>query len=342
MTNVYRAAIAGCGRVAGGFDDDPLRTSIWTHAGAYLAHPRTRLVAAADRDPRALAAFGRRWGVESLYSNVSSLLANEAVDILSVCTWSDSHHEIASMAAQAGVKAIWCEKPIAASLAEADGMLHDCQNAVLAVNHVRRWDPAYCRSRELLKQGAIGQLQGAVCTYSGGISNIGTHLFDTLIYLMGPALEVRTHTGAAGCSSDPSPSGDILFQDGSVAHVVGCDPQAYLIFEIDLLGADGRLRLVNNGRRVEWWSATDSPNYSGVRELEFKKLVHQGDEGQRMVEAISDIIDCVEQGGKPRCSGEDGRAALELAAAFIRSYKSGRRVRLPLTGKSLHQKLPVR
>ena len=338
----YRAAIIGCGRVGGTFDDDPLRTRIWTHAGAYLAHPRTELVAAADRNPEVLAAFGSRWGVPTLYRDARDLLVHEAVDILSICTWSDSHLEIALLGAETGVKAIWCEKPIARSLAEADRMLEGCRNLVLAVNHVRRWDTCYSRVKELLQQGAIGRVQGVICAYSGGISDMGTHLFDTLMYLVGAAEVVWAHPSAAGLSPDPNLSGDIVFPDDLLAHVVGWDSQAYEIFEIDILGTDGRLRITNNGYRAELWGVEGSPRYSGVRELEFRRVVHEGDEGQRMVEVVSDIVHCIEHGGQTRCSGKDGRASLELAAAFLKSHRSGRRVPLPLTGRDLQRIVPVR
>ena len=338
----YRAAIIGCGRVAGGMDDDPLRTAIWTHAGAYSAHRRTELVAAADRDPQTLAAFGRRWGVANLYRDATDLLGHEAVDILSICTWSDSHAEYALLGAEAGVKAIWCEKPVARTLAEADQMLEACRDVVLAVNHGRRWHPCYRRGKELLQEGAIGRVQGAICAYSGGIANIGTHLFDTLNYLLGTPQIVWARLGSDDDLPDPSPSGDIAYECGALAHVVGCDPRAYLVFEIDILGTEGRLRIMDNGHRAELWGVGDSPHYSQVRELEFRQLVYEGDEGQFMVKALSDIISSIECGGQPACNGSSGRASLELTAAFLKSYRTGRKVALPLTGKDVYRKVPVR
>ena len=338
----YRAAVIGCGRGGGTFDDDPLRTTIWTHAGAYVAHPHTELVAAADRNPEMLAAFGSRWGVSNLYSGARDLLDDAAVDILSICTWSASHLEMASLGAEAGVKAIWCEKPIARNLAEADRMLEGCRDLVLAVNHIRRWDARYSSARDLLLQGVVGRVQGAFCAYSGGISDMGTHLFDTLMYLLGEAEAVWARPSVANLSPDPSLSGDIAFRGGALAHVVGWEAQNYEIFEIDILGTDGRLRITGNGDRAELWGVKSSARFSGVRELEFRRMVNEGDEGQRMVEAVSDIVHCVEHGGQTRCSGKDGRASLEIAAAFLKSHRSGRKATLPLTGQNLQRMVPVR
>ena len=339
---MYRTAIVGCGRVAGTFDEDPLRTTVWTHAGAYRAHPRTELLAVADLNPEALAAFGARWNVPKLYANARDLLANEDVDILSVCTWSNTHREVALLGAEAGVKAIWCEKPFARDVAEANMILEGCGNLVLAVNHVRRWDSCYKRAKELLDKGTIGRLQGVTCAYSGGVSDMGTHLFDTLMYMLGPARAVWARPSAGETLPDPNLSGDIEFGDGILAHVIGCDSRSFEIFEFDFIGTDGRLCIKNNGYVAELWAVADSPHYGGVKELEFRGKAHEGDQGQRMVDEVSDIVDCIDHGGQPLCTGVDGRASLEVAAAFLKSASSGLNVSLPLTGEDLHYEVPIR
>ena len=338
----YRAAIIGCGRVAGGFDDDPLRKTIWTHAGAYAAHPSTELVAVADIDPDAAEAFAHRWGATGRYRDARELLAREQVDILSICTWADSHKEIVSQAVVAGVKAIWCEKPIARTLAEADGMLRDCQGLVLAVNHIRRWDACYRKAKAVLEEKAIGRVQGVTCAYSGGVSNMGVHLFDALMYLLGPVRGVWVSPIHGESTEDPAPSGSITFHSGVVAHIVGCDRRSYQIFEIDILGTEGRLRIESNGYLATLWGVGASDQDSDDRTLEFPRILHDDDEGARMVDALSDILQCVEYGGQPSCSGSDGKAALEVTTAFLKGLTSGRKVSLPLRGKDLHREVPFR
>ena len=47
-------------------------------------------------------------------------------------------------------------------------------------------------------------------------------------------------------------------------------------------------------------------------------------------------MDCIETGKQPRCSGQDGRKALEIAIAMRESHRQGgRRVDLPLPDRSL-------
>jgi len=51
---------------------------------------------------------------------------------------------------------------------------------------------------------------------------------------------------------------------------------------------------------------------------------------------IEDLVDCIETGRQPRCSGQDGRKALEIAIAMRESHRQGgRRVDLPLADRSL-------
>jgi len=138
------------------------------------------------------------------------------------------------------------------------------------------------------------------------------------------------------------PSGHILFDEGVLAHVVGADRRAYMVFEIDILGTAGRLKILNNGHRTELWEAAASTQDSEDRALQFKGVVHEGDEGDRILDELSDIVRCVESGGEPACSGRDGRAAVEVTAAFLKSLDTGREVALPLKGKDLRRAIPFR
>jgi len=330
----YRSGIIGCGRSASAFDEDPKRTHIWTHAGAYQANGRTEIVAAADINSTALANFCKKWQVRQAYTDYRSMLRNERIDLLSICTPASSHLEIAVEGCRSGVRAIWCEKPMAGSVDDADRMLEACRDVVLAVNHTRRWDPCYRTAKALLDAGRIGTVQDAVCYYTGGVANIGSHLFDTLRYLFGDVAWLRAEQ-AADRRPDPNLSGTVGFHGGVRGRLVGCGAASFLIFELDVLGTAGRLRVLNNGERIELWRVSDSPRYSGVQELVLQEDLG-GWREERMVQAIADILGCLERGGTPACGGTDGRKALELVAAFRWSADQDAQVTLPLNGLARH------
>ena len=86
----YRAGIVGCGHIAR------------VHAGGFRATGGVDLVAAADIVPGALDAFGEEWGVEGRYTDCAEMLAQEKLDILSVCTRNHQHVEPTLAGAEAG------------------------------------------------------------------------------------------------------------------------------------------------------------------------------------------------------------------------------------------------
>lgn len=325
----YRVGIVGCGRIASRFDGDPKRAGIWTHAGAYRAVPKTALIAAADIDPAALDECGRRWGIEQRYADYRAMLREAKLDIVSICTPPESHAEIAVAAAEAGVKAIWCEKPMAATVEDAKRMLEACgaQGAALAVNHVRRWEPCYQRAKAVVDSGVLGRIHAVTAEYSGGIANIGSHMLDVLRWLFGEIEWVLADALQPPGAPDPAVSGSVGFRHGAIGRLIGCDPAAFLLFEIHALGTEGQLHIAGNGSRLHVWRAEDSPRYSHVRELALRQNEIAWP-GERMVNAVTDLVRCMEQGAAPACSGEDGLRALELVDAFRQSAESWSRVPL--------------
>jgi predicted dehydrogenase len=97
----YRAAIIGCGRMA------------HAHARGYLAQPDVTLVACADPLLEARQRFAAEFTIPRTYSSLEELLEADAPDILSICTPHPLHAPLTIAAAQAGARAILCEKPLA-------------------------------------------------------------------------------------------------------------------------------------------------------------------------------------------------------------------------------------
>ena len=94
----------------------------YCHAPSYHAAPNVELVAGADIHDEQAAIFGERGELTAnhLYNDYKEMLANEQLDIVSVCTTARLRPVIVQDAAHAGVKAIWAEKPISLSLKEAE------------------------------------------------------------------------------------------------------------------------------------------------------------------------------------------------------------------------------
>ena len=119
----YKCAIVGLGRIGCGFDDDPSRKSIITHAGSYIVNKKAQLVSLCDVDESKLSKYGKKYNVRSLYTDYKKMLSSEKLDCLSVCTLNDSHLEIVEEASKYYLKGIFLEKPISNNLENASKII---------------------------------------------------------------------------------------------------------------------------------------------------------------------------------------------------------------------------
>ncbi|MGH9731451.1 MAG: Gfo/Idh/MocA family protein [Candidatus Acidiferrales bacterium] len=338
----YLAGIVGCGRIGCGFDDDPRRGCVSTHAGAYTRTKGIELAALCDLDEEKLERYAQKFDVQGKYTNFTQMFAAEKLDIVSICTLSATHLEIARAAVESGAKAIFCEKPIAESLSAADEMTRLCaeHDVVLLIDHQRRFDPFHRLIAAFLGEGGLGRIQQVTCYYTAGVANTGTHLFDLLRFYLGDVkwVEGRISANASFNDEDPNVDGWLGFADGTVAAIQACDARSYTIFEIHLLGTKGRLHVTSHGFSAEFEEVRDSGRYSGYQELFPAMLpIDASSSHEVMLSGVAHLLDCVETGRKPVSSGEDGRAALEIICALSQSaVECGKRVEIPSAETPLH------
>lgn len=132
------------------------------HAHSYAqllsAHPRVRLVGAADPDTARGQAACRQWGLE-FFASEDALLA-QGLDGVIVTSENAHHRRLVERAASAGVRAILCEKPLAASQADAQAMIDCCRahNTRLATAFPCRYSPAFRRAQAQVREGAVGKV----------------------------------------------------------------------------------------------------------------------------------------------------------------------------------------
>lgn len=339
-TQLYRAGVIGLGQIGNLFDEDPKRKEIWTHTGAYLALPDVVLAAGADSDAGRRDRFLTRSVSAKAYFDYREMFAAERLDVVSVCTPTALHREMVLAAVQAGVRAIFCEKPLAATPEQAAEMVEACQSAgvLLAVNHTRRWEPIYLRAKQLVEEGAIGRIEAIIGYYPGKVFTMGTHLFDLMRFFGGDVQWVCGQAPDHKIASDEegSLSGQVQFRSGATGCIVSGWDRTNHVFELELVGSVGRLRLSGDGASLDLSRFTESPRYSGYRELEAdaeaggfsREAVPQV---SRLVTAMRDVIDCIGSGKQAACSGQDGLAAVDIACALCESVAQGNsRVALPL------------
>lgn len=327
----YKAAIIGLGQIGSTFDDDPKRKEIWSHAGAYGAIEKFRSIVGSDVDPVKRDKFGKRDKVTGVYEDYREMLAKEKIDVLSICSPTPFHYEMAKEALKHGLSAIFMEKPITMTVAQGKEIVSIChrKKVVLAVNHTRRWDMDYLFPKRLIEKGEIGEVKSIIGYYSDKILNIGTHLIDIMRLYAG---EIKWVVGEYVIKKleDPTLSGYFMFEQGISGFLVPQGKKETLIFELDIIGSRGRMRVIDNGRICELYKYKNSRNYSGYEELERRPVNKPKKQGNRLILAIEDIIDCFEGRNRvPACSGEDGLKNIAVAHALINSAdRKNRKVNL--------------
>ncbi|MCH2126186.1 MAG: Gfo/Idh/MocA family oxidoreductase [Pirellulaceae bacterium] len=203
MTNAnYRGAIIGLGFIGGAdqVSGDALGQQVadldGTHLKAMVNHPRVELVAGSSRDQGRRERFVERTS-SSAYASWQEMLEQESLDIVSVATYAPQHAEIVRACAARGVRAIFCEKPIATSLPAAEGMVTACEKSgsLLAVNHNRRFHSSFRKLRDLISAGEIGELTSVALRWpSGRLGNVGTHMFNMICMVTGQSVAAVSAT----------------------------------------------------------------------------------------------------------------------------------------------------
>lgn len=333
---VLKAAVVGCGRIGCGFDDDPLRKMVSTHAGAYNKHPKTKLYALCDIDKSKLKKYGKKFSVENLFTNVDELLKNTNLDLVSVCTTPDQHEEVVVKAALSGVKGIFCEKPIADTLSAAKHMIDVCEEkkTILIIDHQRRFDPFYSTIKRWIEKGKIGKVNSCTSYYTAGIFNTGTHLLDLMCYFFG---DIEWVVGQYSRTKSPNPNdpnidGFIKFKNGVLSSIHALDVKHYLIFEQDILGTKGRFRILDSGFNLEFYNVAKSKYYKGYHELKKTSLPFKLPKVREpWIEGVDHLVNCVSNKLKPVSSGYDGFKSLESILALIKSAENNvQKIYLPL------------
>lgn len=323
-----RVGIIGAGNIAGAIDLNSPREVIWSHAKAYQQHSRTKLAAACDLNRQKVSDFCKTWQIPNSYVDYNTMLKKEKFDIVSVCTPTRHHKEIVKQIAQRKVKAIFCEKPIAQTSEEADEMIAACQSndVILAVNFMRRWDNHYLKFKKLIDEHKIGKIYNIVGYSTTALMTSSSHLIDLMLLFGGKpnwivGIQQTDYVRQVHGIPDPGGNAMIQFKNGCIGFLKGTSkaPQNYM-FELDIHGAGGRLNISEVGKiQHSFWKFTPSTatGWDEYRTLTLHPFSNTHPHSERMLNAIDDLIDCIENRKQPKSNGYTARDNLR----FIETLK---------------------
>ena len=310
----YRVGLIGCGNMG------------TEHGQGYGAHPQTEIVAIADPNRGNLDAFGDRFGVPNRYSGYEDLLAHEDIDIAAVTVPVKVNPRIVLACAAAGAKGIFCEKPIAASLREADDMVQACQagGIPLACGAIWRNHPYMQTARQVIADGEIGQVSSINCySASGEISGGGCHSLNVVRLLAGDSdvdWVIGWMAGDPNSDDDQGAGGYLRFVNGVdvfLHHRAGIKSGVEVIGEHGILFWDWR--------NIHLWKTYTPWQDSAYHNLQPAPFPYPRLSAPGIYPAITggiqSVIDCIKRGGEPLCSGDDMRKVLEIAIALRESHR---------------------
>ena len=150
------------------------------HVPAFTSHPRTRVVAVAERDPDRRAAVEADLSLPG-YGDAASMLAAHDLDVVSICTPPSTHEEIFMQAVEAGCHVL-CEKPLALTAESARRMADAATDAgvVTQVGYLHRYYRNYERALQLLGNHMLGDIVEVSIAHHSAPPSAGWYYNPTL------------------------------------------------------------------------------------------------------------------------------------------------------------------
>jgi predicted dehydrogenase len=302
------------------------------HVRGYEASPDAELVALADIKLENAEAFLEEHGGERIYTDYREMLEEGDLDIVSICTWPHLHAEMVIACAEAGVKAVHCEKPMAPTYDEAVEMAEVCatRGVQLSFNHQRRIGEPFRKAKALLDEGAIGDLIRLEASCSN-MFDWGTHWFDMLFFYNDETpvewvigqIEPRGGQKIFGVPVEGQGISHFKYRNGVHGLMVtGYEP-----------GWEASNRLVGTEGVIEVGTSQDIPLRTWMEGQETWQAVELegGLHGQDYVKlAVLDVVDALKTGREPELAARKALQATELIFATYESSRKRGRVELPL------------
>jgi len=342
--------IVGCGMIAN------------FHAKA-IEHIRgAKIVACTD----SISASAERFAAANhcrAYPTVKAMLADPAVDVVTVCTPSGAHRDPAVAAANAG-KHVIVEKPLEITLKRCDAIIHACRkNKVrLATIFPSRFSDANIAVKEAIASGRFGKLtlgdayvkwwrtqphydsggwRGTWALDGGGAyMNQAIHNVDLLYWFMGEVAEVcgitatlaheRIEVEDVGVAAVRFASGAL----GTIEATTSAFPG--LLKKTEIHGTQGSA-IVEQDDILLWNFEKATAKDAAIRKKFAQKVGGGGGASDPSaisyvghMKQIKDFVTAIETGRKPLVDGEEGRKSVEIILAIYKSAWTGKLVSLPL------------
>ena len=322
---IYRTALIGCGGRGR------------EHAPALQADPRVQMTALTDVKRENADTLNADFGFgAAVYTDYAEMLRMEKPDVVVLTLWTVLHLPVFRACAEAGVRLVLSEKPIAPTWGECQEMVQLAEHTGchLSFSHQRRYASGNQLARRLIAEGRFGEVQRLDLTAPPNLLDCGTHTFDQALSFLRDKVGVKWVLGAVdttemldwfGVKAEGMATGTVVFENGIRAVFQFGPPDLDVWAGVRVHGTDGLLDVGWDGdfRRAVVFS---DPLWTPPA------VTEEG--GAMMAAYVKDNLDCLESGAEPETSGKKALKAAEIIFALYESVRRHKRVALPLTGVS--------
>jgi len=336
MNGTLSAGLIGCGFFA------------INHLHAWRDIAGVEVAAICDRDPARLAAVGDQFGIARRYTDAAAMLAAEDLGFVDIVTTVPSHRSLVELAARHR-RPVICQKPFAATMADARAMVHACSAAgvPLMVHENSRWQSPMRQVRAAIDQGDVGTPFWARVSFRTGydifsgqpylaegerfiLEDLGIHALDVARFLLGEVTSLTARTNRVNPAIKGEDAAAVLLGHANgatsvvdVSYTTKREPDPFPEMLVEVDGSEGSIRL-SQGYRL----AVTSP--AGTRESDASPpvLPWAGKPWHGVQDSVRAIqqhwVDCLRAGREPDTSGRDNlRSTALVEAAYASAAGAG-------------------
>lgn len=313
------------------------------HVLGYRRIPGVEVVAVCDRDPVRLAEVADRLDVPERHTDAAKITEHPDVDVVSICSWDDSHAEQAISAFRHG-KHVMVEKPVALSRAAAAGVVAAQQESgrYITSNLILRASPRFRDLKERIDRGDLGEvfyvegdylhailhkitegwrgrMPGYSIVYGGGI-----HLIDLIRWLVGDEVDEVNGMGTdllARGSQFPGPDTTVnalRFRNGVLAKTTTTfGPRRPQLHALNVHGT--KATFVNGSPSAMWYTSDEA----GTGEP-----VDTAYPGTEKGDLLPDLIAAIREEREPAVGAVDVFRVADVCFAAAESIRTGATVKV--------------
>jgi UDP-N-acetylglucosamine 3-dehydrogenase len=304
-------------------------TGFWgkNHARIYKELESTELVAVCDQEAERAKKVADQFSVKA-FTDSARMLQDEAIEAVSICTWSTSLAREALKALKAG-KHVLVEKPMATNTRQAQKLLLTAEENGLhfTVGFLMRFIPGIQDIREAVKTRKIGDLVCAtakrVSQWPERIGDVGVvkdtaiHDIDVVRFIFGEdPVNVYAKTGCMRHRKFEDYAQIMLtFKGGKSAFIESNWLTPYKTRTLTVTGSDAIMRLdyITQELWIEAAKENLQPKYPWQEPLKVE---------------LQHFADCITKREKPKVTGTDGIKALRIAEAALLSSVKNKAIKL--------------